>query len=102
MWRVALLFGLMVAVTLVLRAENGAPQAVNAALVQMQDCLELGGTRLAPMLPEEGGDRPGITLRSLFVTLGIGILSVLFCVPAALVAEYLSRSGGGNTPGAAS
>ncbi len=101
MWRVAILACLMFTATLVLRAESGSPQVVNTALVQVQHCLELGGAKLAPILPGEGGESPGLTWRSLFATLAIGILSILFCVPAALVAEYLSRSGG-NTTGAAS
>jgi hypothetical protein len=102
MWRIVILLGMMVSTTLVLRAESGSSQAVNAALVQVQDCLEISGSRLVTALPDEGGERSGLTLRSLFVTLAIGCLSILFCVPAALVAEYFSRRGDGDCPGTTS
>lgn len=102
MWRIVILLILMVSATLVLRAENGSSQAVNAALVQVQDCLEISGTRLVPALAGDGGDRAGLTLGSLLATLAIGCLSILFLVPAALVAEYFFRRAGGDCPGSVS
>ncbi len=102
MWRIFILLVVMVSATLALRAENGSSQAVNAALVQVQDCLEITGSRLATALPEEGEGRSGLTLGSLLATLVIGCLSIVFCVPAALVAEYFSRRDGGDNPGTAS
>ena len=102
MWRILILLMLMVSATLALRAENGSSQAVSAALVQVQDCLEISGTRLVPALAGEVGERAGLTLGSLLATLAIGCLSILFFVPAALVAEYVFRRAGGDCPGSVS
>ncbi len=101
MWRIVVLVVVMGATTLMLRAEGGGSEAVSAALVQVQDCLDMGGKNLVPVLPEEGDNRPGLTLGSLFATLAIGCLSILFCVPAALVAEYFFRRSDGDYPGTA-
>lgn len=101
MWRIVVLVVVMGSASLMLRAEGGGSGAVNAALVQVQHCLDMGGKKLVPGFPGESGDRPGLTLGSLLATLAIGCLSILFCVPAALVAEYFFRRGGGDYPGAA-
>ena len=102
MWRLVVLVVVMALATLMLRAEDGGSEVVNAALVQVQDCLDMGGNKRVAALGEGGGDGPGLTLGSLFATLAIGCLSILFCVPAALVAEYFFRRGDRDCPGTAS
>ncbi len=101
MWRVLFLLGGLAFAVILAEAAGSPQQVVNAALVQVQDCLELNRTQGATYLALDSGNREGLTLRGLMATLGIGLLSILFFVPAALVAEYLIRRGDDNYNGAA-
>lgn len=94
MGRVAVLgLAMLLTVAWLVPAERVGPKGVSAALVQVQDCLELNGARLSRMQPGQSGADSSFTLRALGTTLAIGVLSILFCAPAALAAEYLSRRG---------
>ena len=101
MWRVLFLVGGLAFAGILAEAAGSPQQVVNAALVQVQDCLELNRTQGAAYLALDSGNREGLTLRGLAATLGIGLLSILFFVPAALVAEYLIRRGDDDYNGAA-
>lgn len=92
MGRVTVLaLAMLLTVAWLVPAERVGSQGVSAALVQVQDCLELSGTRLSRVRPGHSGADSSFTLRAIGSMLAIGLLSILFCVPAALAAEYLSR-----------
>ena len=102
MWRSLIVIGGLVMAVFLAQADGNSQRVVNAALVQVQDCLELNQAgSSARVLPGSNDTGEGLTLRSLFVTLGIGLLSILFFVPAALITEYVTRRGDDSYTGAA-
>lgn len=102
MWRTAIVI-LSLALAGVLAQADGRPQqAASAALVQVQEGLEEKQAASEMHPAGYGNSAEGLTLRGLVATLGIGLLSILFFVPVALVAEYFIRRGGDHYTGAAS
>ena len=101
MWRTLIVITGLAAAVVLAQADGSSQQAVNAALVQVQDCLELNKLSSGAGLDGSDDSAKGLTLRGLAATLGIGLLSILFFVPAALVSEYVIRRGGEGYNGAA-
>jgi hypothetical protein len=73
------------------RAEVEPGHNANAELVQVQDCLDLRASHTISS-PTVGAE-PGLSFRGLGATLGIGLMTLMFFVPAALLSEALMRRG---------
>ncbi len=101
MWRIAAVMLVLVFCGILVQADSGPQQVVNSALIQVQDCLELNQSVRAGHSPVNDTLDSGLTFGALFATLGIGLLSILFFVPAALVAECIIRRGDDNYTNAA-
>ena len=84
MWRVCLLLIVALSTAVLARAELNPADTTR---VHMQDCLDL---RIDPGVAADGG-ASGLSLRGLAATLGIGLLSMLFLLPVALVCDWLMR-----------
>ncbi|QFU75094.1 hypothetical protein EY643_05215 [Halioglobus maricola] len=91
MWRYLSVFVLLLAAVVFLQSQAGQVAPGHVALVQLQDCLELNLTH------QMAGQGEGLSLSGIARALGIGILSILFFVPAALLAELLSGGGDDRT-----
>lgn len=95
MIRKVILISLMVMASTAVKAEIDPAQVTYMALAQIQDCLDLGVSR-AMTLPAVGAGS-GLSFRGLGATLGVGVMTLLFFVPAALLSELLMRRD--DTPG---
>lgn len=84
MWRYLWVMAGLLLALLLLQQQPGQDAPAQVALVQLQDCLELNAAHRAAPQGE------GLSLMALGRALGIGILSMVFFVPAALLTEYLS------------
>lgn len=96
MWRALFVLGLLLAVAAVSGADINPSSQVNGALVQIQDCFDVqlgNAARVSGMYPTDTAGGSGLSLRALAATLGIGLLSILFFVPAALLSEFFIRRG---------
>lgn len=91
MWRSVLVIFALTLAGILAQADGRPQRAVSAALVQVQDCFEEKQALSSVQAQEGGTSGEGLTLRGLFATLAIGLLSILFCVPAALIAEFVQR-----------
>lgn len=91
MLRIVILLTLVVVASVLVRADGDPVRPTNAALVQLEDCLDLRVAQ-APAMENHSADG-GISLRGLVAMLGIGALTIMFFVPAALLSELLMRRG---------
>ena len=91
MFRVFILLSLIVIVSTVVKAEVDPGQVSSMALAQIQHCLDLRVTGVASM--PVARNEIGLSFRGLGATLGIGLMTLLFFVPAALFSEFLMRRG---------
>ena len=89
MLRGFMLLVLVVVASVLVRADGDPARPTNAALVQMEDCLDLRVTRAPAMQPR--GPDSGISVQGLAAMLGIGALTSMVVVPAALLSELLMR-----------
>ena len=91
MLRVCVVLCLVVAATVLVRAEGNPGRAANVALIQMEDCLDLRIPQVsASTVPSSA---QGLSLQGLGAMLGIGALTIMFFVPAALLSEMFMRRG---------
>ncbi|RLQ23865.1 hypothetical protein DWB85_01555 [Seongchinamella sediminis] len=86
-----MLLALVVVASVLVRADGDPARPTNAELVQIEDCLDLRIAQ-APARQSAAPDG-GISLRGLAAMLGIGALTIMFFVPAALLSELLMRRG---------
>lgn len=96
MWRVLVALGMLIAVAAVSGADINPSSQVNGALVQIQDCFDVqlgSAAKVSGMYHTDTAGGPGLSLKTLAATLGIGLLSILFFVPAALLSEFFIRRG---------
>ena len=91
MWRYVSVLGLVLLAAVFVQTQAGTATPAHAALVQLQDCLELN---VAHQMVSQG---EGLSFGAVGRALGIGFLSILFFVPAALLAELLSGGGDEHT-----
>ena len=91
MVRGLMLAALVVVASVLVRADGDAARPTNAALVQFEDCLDLKVAR-TPAMHSSSTDN-GLSLRGVVSMLGIGALTIMFFVPAALLSELLMRRG---------
>ncbi|MEP4147441.1 MAG: hypothetical protein ABJL54_09490 [Halioglobus sp.] len=91
MIRNVILISLMVMASTAVKAEIDPSQVTYMALAQIQDCLDLGVSRVMTLPAMDA--RSGLSFRGLGATLGIGVMTLLFFVPAALLSELLMRRG---------
>ena len=89
MLRSILLLAVVVVASVLVRAEGDPSRPTNAALVQIEDCLDMRVTS-APNLQAASPDK-GLSVQGLGAMLGIGVLTMMFFVPAALLSELLMR-----------
>ena len=94
MLRMIFLVALVFTSSLLLRAEINPAQTTSGALVQAQDCLDMPAPQVTAAPSDVNAE--GLSFRGLGATLGIGLMTVMFFVPAALVAELLMRRGEGR------
>jgi hypothetical protein len=95
MWRMLILVPVLAVAGVLARADGGQATPVSAALVQIQDCLDLPMANPAGFGLEKS-EAAGLSLRAIASTLGIGLLSILLFVPAALLSEFFIRRGDGQ------
>lgn len=86
-----MLVALVIVASVLVRADGDPARPTNAALIQIEDCLDLRVAQ-APAMQPPGSDS-GLSLRGLAGMLGIGALTIMFFVPAALLSELLMRRG---------
>lgn len=91
MLRTIILISLVVVGSVMVKAEVDPGRTANAALMQLQDCLDMRVTR-SVSLPAVGSES-GLSVRGLGATLGIGLMTIMFFVPAALLSELLMSRG---------
>ncbi|MEH6585497.1 MAG: hypothetical protein V7720_03010 [Halioglobus sp.] len=91
MLRTIILLSLVVVGSVMVKAEVDPGRTVNAALVQIQDCLDMRVTRSVSIPAPVSGS--GLSVRGLGATLGIGLMTIMFFVPAALLSELLMNRG---------
>ena len=91
MLRGLMLAGLVIIASVLVRADGDPARPTNAALIQMEDCLDLRIAQAAS--PASSGPDSGLSLRGLVGMLAIGALTIMFFVPAALLSELLMRRG---------
>ena len=89
MLRIFILLTAVVAISVLVKAEGDPARVGNVALIQMQDCLDLRIPN-ASTLPAQPGAQ-GLSMKGLGAMLGIGALTIMFFVPAALLSELLMR-----------
>lgn len=100
MWRIVILVPVLLVAGVFARADVNTSATASAALVQIQDCLDLKLDQQASMpaiTDHRGQGANGLSLRGLASTLGIGLLTIICFVPAALLAEMLTRRDGQDT-----
>ena len=91
MIRNVILISLMILVSTAAQANIDPAQVTYMALAQIQDCLDL---RVSQAMKMPGmGSGTGLSFRGLGATLGVGVMTLLFFVPAALLSEMLMRRG---------
>ncbi len=89
MIRRLIVMSLMVLISAAANAEMDPTQVTHMALAQLQDCIDRPVAQVIG-LPEAGAGN-GLSFRGLGATLGIGVMTLLFFVPAALLSELLMR-----------
>jgi len=97
MWRIVLLILAVLATGFASGAEMTGVEGASAALVTTRNCPELRPLQRqveqAPVT-ETTQQRAGLSPLALLSTLGIGLLSILCFVPAALLIEFIGHRGG--------
>lgn len=94
MWRMLIFVPLLAVAAVMARQDVGQAAPVNAALMQIQDCLDLPARQAVVGIEKNAA--AGLSLRALGATLGIGLLSILLFVPAAFLSEFFIRRGDGH------
>ena len=91
MLRLCVLLSLVVAATVLVRAEGTPGRVANVGLIQMEDCLDLRIPQVSASTMQSS--KQGLSLQGLGAMLGIGALTIMFFVPAALLSEMFMRRG---------
>ena len=94
MWRMLIFVPLLAVAAVIARPNVGPTAPVNAALMQIQDCLDLPAKQAVVGIEKNAA--AGLSLRALGATLGIGLLSILLFLPAAFLSEFFICRGDGN------
>ncbi|MEP5567610.1 MAG: hypothetical protein ABJN62_07240 [Halioglobus sp.] len=91
MIRNAILIVMMLMLSTAANAEIDTARVTYMALAQIQNCLDLRVSQAITMPPMGSGT--GLSFRGLGAMLGVGMMTLLFFVPAALLSEMLMRRG---------
>ncbi|TDG14890.1 hypothetical protein E2F43_01205 [Seongchinamella unica] len=91
MLRGMILVGLVVIASVLVRVDGDPARPASAALIQAGDCLDQRVTQTPAI--QSPGSGSGLSVRGLAAMLGIGVLTIMFFLPAALLSELLMRRG---------